>query len=148
MYIYIRSMSESQSRIYDKIADKAVSIDKHIIKLMLYPSAPECNHWKSEIYSFLNNVQKLKGSNKFPKAKLILKALTISNDMIDKLAWQVQCEEESLIPIHIEVDVLIRTIEAYQSWLASMLSSDGLVVPKDVYSKLDELISEGGQSCG
>lgn len=139
MYIYIRSMSEAQSKIYDKVTAAASQIDMHIIKILSFPNSPYVDHWMHEIWAFLNLVGKLKGSNKFPKAVFIKRALSVYNDMLDSIIDIAQDDESGLIPIDVSLDEVKRCVTEYQSWLASELSAHGGVKQSDVKAKLKEI---------
>ena len=140
MYIYIRSMSEAQNKIYDRIASRSREINKHIIKLLLFPDCQYVDHWQHEIYAFVNDVPKLKHSNKFPKVKFLKDCLSVNNDCIDTAIWQVEDEEFNLMPISIDADILVKAICDYQDWLASELSTKGAVAQRQVKAKLNELM--------
>ena len=139
MYIYIRSMSEAQSKIYDKLSSVANQIDMHIIKILLYPESPYVDHWMHEVWSFLNIVGKLKGSNKYPKSAFIKKSLSIYNDMIDALIQLVWDSESELTPADVPLSCIKHCLEDYQNWISSELSSHGFVKQSDVKSKLTEI---------
>ena len=104
MYIYIRAMSEHQSKIYDNITSKVGQIDRHIIRLCLYPHATQVNHWKTEVMSFLCDIDKQKNTKKYPKKSFILKALQVKNDMIDALRYQVEHIEKDSSVINEHTD--------------------------------------------
>ena len=140
MYLYIRAMSESQAEIYRKVSDKADTILEHIIKLMLYPNSPSCDHWKAEIYAALNRVQKLRNNNKLPKAKLIYKALSSYNDVADNIINQVK-QTEDLTPSGMDAYDVVSVAECYQRWLSEKLSQEGAVVPNDVFDELNILLT-------
>lgn len=139
MYRYIRAMSREKRKIEDHVCDKASEIDEHIMKLLLYPKSKSCDHWKAEIYGFLNHVYKLKPTHKFPKYKDILTWLRVNNDMLDKFVSRVIEDESDLIPEDVDIETLTRCIEQYQEWLATQLSEEGLVTKNAVYCKLNEI---------
>lgn len=139
MYIYIRAMSESQTEIYRRVSDKAANILEHLIKVIEYPDAQEVNHWKQEIYSFLNDVKKLRGTNKLPKSKLIFKGLSVSNDMIDKFIGRVHRTYINYQPRNNSAAFILNCVEEYQHWLSDKLSTEGLVYSDEVYAKIDEI---------
>lgn len=141
MYIYIRAMSESQSEIYRKISDKADTILEHIIKLMLYPDASSCDHWKAEIYAALNRVQKLRNNNKLPKPALIYKALSSYNDVTDNIIKQVKRSEKEVSSADVSAEAIVKVAEEYQHWLSDALSRDGFVAPDDVFEELHKLLN-------
>lgn len=139
MYIYIRAMSEAQSKIYDKISSVANQIDMHIMKILFYPDSEYVDHWMHEIWSFLSMVGKLKGSNKYPKASFIKKSLAVYNDMIDVMMELVLDEESDLAPLDVTPQEIKQCLNEYQNWLASELSAHGAVRQSDVKSKLKEI---------
>lgn len=139
MYIYIRSMSEAQTEIYRDIRNASDKITEHILKILMYPDSPYVDHWMHEIWAFLHIVKKLKGRNKWPKASFIKKALSTGNDMIPQFIMLVTDEESELDPIWVDSNDALKCIEQYQDWLASELSSSGIVVQSSVKSKLKEI---------
>ena len=136
MYIYIRSMSERQSEIHREISAASKQIDMHIIRLMLYPNSSYRDHWMHEIWSFLFEVDKLKGKNKYPKAKFIKDALAAHNDVIDNYKEIVEDLEGELTERDISTEYIIQVIEKYQDWLANELSTHGKVKQSDVKIEL------------
>ena len=140
MCIYIRSMSEAQSRIYDSITSKVTSINTHMAKLMLFKDTEYVNHWESEIYAFLHDVNKLKGTNKYPKQKFILKCLSVGNDSAEKYLEMARAEEEEIQPAQVSSAAYLHALKQYQEWISAELSSKGYVTPKEVRSVLENLI--------
>ena len=134
-------MSKSQQKIYDEIEHASKQIDKHIIRLLLYPDAQEQNHWMNEIISFLSDVDLLKGKNKWPSKKLILKALQTHNDILDTYRWQVQDVEDELSARNVNPSVILRSIEKYQDWLATELSTNGAIRAQDAKSVLSHIVA-------
>lgn len=141
MYIYIRSMSEAQSKIYDKLTDQSWKIDEHIIKLLLLPDCQEANHWKREIVRFVDHIDKLKGKNKYPDAKFIRKCLSTHNDMIDAILRQVSSNLHESNQRNISTDAALFAVEAYQNWLSNTLSQHGVIYYDEAYQVLDEIIA-------
>lgn len=139
MYIYIRSMSEAQSKVYDKLTSHSEELVKHIMKLILFPLGPAA-HWKGEIYSFVNSCPKLKGKNKLPSSKFIFNCLSVSNDILVNLMRQVLADESELSPSNISPSVLLQAAETYERWLADMLAQYGAVTRNEVYAELDSII--------
>lgn len=141
MYRYIVAMSKAQQKIYDEIEHASKQIDKHIIRLLLYPDAQEQNHWMNEIISFLPDVDLLKGKNKWPNKKLILKALQTHNDILDTYRWQVQDIEDELDARNVNPSIILNSIEKYQDWLATELSTRGAISTQDAKSVLKHIVS-------
>jgi len=140
MKLYIRSMSESQCRIYDKLADRSWEIDKHIVKLLLLPDCQDANHWKREIVRFVDHVNKLSGNNKWPDAKFLKKCLSTHNDAVDALLYTVSGNLKEANQRDISEEDVRIAIEAYQDWLARELSTHGAIRYDDAYAVLDEII--------
>lgn len=139
MYIYIRSMSEAQTEIYRDIKNASDQINIHILKILMYPSSENVDHWMHEIWSFLYIVKRLKSSKKWPKASFIKKALSTGNDMMPQYISIVLDEEDNLEPTWIRPEDALMCVEMYQDWLASQLSSNGVVKQSDVKAKLREI---------
>lgn len=142
MFIYIRSMSEAQSRIYDKLAEHSWGIDEHLIKLLLLPNCKEAEHWKREIVKFVDRVDKLKGKNRYPSAKFIKKCLSVHNDMTSDLLRKVRSELKEPNKRPVTSDEVSCVLEQYQDWLASELSAHGLIDYDSAYEVIDEIISK------
>ena len=140
MHIYIRAMSESQNKIYDKLTDKSDQILIHLAKLLIYPNCQYVNHWKKEIMSFLWRVDKLKGKNKYPSEKFIVKALSTHNDVLAHYISHAIDAESELQPNQISSDTFERAAKEYQHWLAKMLSQQGVIDASLIYSELDEIV--------
>lgn len=147
MKIYVRNMqdilgfSRRKSDIAAMIEDNTREIIQHLIKLWLYSDAETCNHWKQEVYGFLYQVPRLKGSNKFPSKKFILNnTIVINEDNILALLrivitdYSNQYEQKN-----IEYPTMKKHILLYFDWLAEELSINGKVARNDVYAKLSEL---------
>ena len=140
MYIYIRSMSEAQSRIYDKLTEISWKIDEHIVKLLLLPDCQEANRWKREIARFLDHIDKLKGKNKYPDAKFIKKCLSTHNDAIDALLYGVSGNLSETNQRLISEEDVLAALETYQNWLAVELSEHGAIRYFDAYQVLDDIV--------
>ena len=133
--------SHRKSDIAAMIEENTREIIQHLIKLWLYSDAETCNHWKQEVYSFLYQVPRLKGSNKFPSKKFILNnTIVINEDNILALLrivitdYRNQYEQKN-----IEYPTMKKHILLYFDWLAEELSINGKVARNDVYAKLSEL---------
>lgn len=147
MKIYVRNtqdilgFSRRKSDIAALIEENTREIIQHLIKLWLYSDAETCNHWKQEVYGFLYQVPRLKGSNKFPSKKFILNnTIVINEDNILALLrivitdYSNQYEQKNL-----EYPTMKKHILLYFDWLAEELSINGKVARNDVYAKLSEL---------
>lgn len=142
MKIYIRSMSEYQSKIYDNLVSASNQVNMHLIRLLLYPDSRFVDHWMHEIWSFLYRVDKLKGSNKYPKAKFIRNALAVHNDTVENYIAVVKDLESELEPADVNIEDVIKLIEQYQAWIAEQLSKQGVVLQNDVKHALKSFTAQ------
>lgn len=129
-------------------ADLAASIESHtfpvmcaIAQLYLFPNTIYQNHWRQEVWSGLNTMDRLKGSNKLPSTEFIYKnSFEVNkNSVQDAIDWAID-HEQSLVPIdNIDVSHLTTVMDEYFQWLSEKLSYNRYLKSKDVYCKLDEL---------
>lgn len=138
MFIYIRSMSESQTEIYRELTSAGDQINLHILKILMFPDCDYVDHWMHEIRSFLFRVKKLKSKNRWPKETFIRKAISTTNDMIEQLMIVVEDEETDLTSRKIHPEDALKCIENYQNWISHELSTKGVVKQSDVKTKLSE----------
>lgn len=133
----------SRSKIAEELEDNVQPIISHLIKLWRYPDAAEVNHWRQEVYNFLNRTRRLKGLNKYPSAEFIMKN-TYDVNKSDISKWvngisKAYDEDFDSTSIRIDVELMNERIKEYFEWLAAELSIDGYVISRNVYSKLKEL---------
>ena len=140
MFRMILGMSEQQKEIGRELSAKAKPLLRHLIKVMLYPDAQEYSHWKSEITEFINDVDKVKGSNKWPKAGFIKQSISKQNDMIDAVIKQVKMQERDLVPQPLTESEVLSGVQMYQDWLASHLSSEGIIDPYEASTVIDKIV--------
>ena len=140
MYRYIKAMADTRKAVERELKSCGRQIVVHLTKLMIYPEAQQANHWKQEIYSFLNNVPKLKGSKKYPSKSFIFNAISVYVDTIDSIKWQLQYDESDLTQLDIDDAVIEKKATRYLDWLATELSQKGAVQSVQVYNMLDKII--------
>ena len=99
----------------------------------------EANHWKKEIYANLYRAPKLKTNNKFPKYEALMYCTwdTTEDVIYEWSRGTINDMEET--SIEFDYSALRSAIHDYYSWLCCNLSNSGLVAPKGVYSKIEEL---------
>lgn len=141
MKIYIRAMSEEQKEIKRDLSAKAKPLLRYLIKVILYPDSVEYEHWKAEITEFINDVDKVKGRNRWPKASFIKDAISIQNDMIDAVIKQVKLSERDLRPVPMTEQEILDGVEIYQNWLASTLSAEGIIDPYEAKDLIDDIVN-------
>lgn len=140
MRIYIKAMSMELQAVKDELTSKSKPMVKHLIKVLLYPNCYPYNHWKGEIYDSINDVDRLKGKNKWPKQTQIFKWISVHNDMIETYIPVIEEDEAEFTPRDISVAEIEDAIVQYQSWLASELSAEGVILRSAAYAKIDEIV--------
>lgn len=141
LYMYILAMSRNKKDIKYYLQDRADKVFVHICKILLYPKSPYVGHWEHEIYAFISNIQKLKGSNKLPSKSFIQNILLQELDsMIGIYMKQAIADEDDADFTDVDESYANKICEQYVIWLAEKLSTDGFVSNKDVKAKLHELI--------
>lgn len=119
------------------------SIIKHLIKLRMFKDSQYVEHWRKEVYNFLNEIPMLKNSHKFPSKQFILD--NTINLHINKIQYFVTGIEkdsryEGMYPNwDYNIYELKSNIIEYFGWISERLSEDGSVFQNEVFNKLDEL---------
>lgn len=142
MKLYIRAMPEYQKEIRRELSAKGKQVLRHLICVILYPDAPDYNHWKNEIVSFIEDVDKVKGKNKWSKPAFIKEAISTQNDMIDAVIKQVKLKEREYKPKSVSISEILKGVEKYQDWLANELSANGIIDPYEAQDLIDKIVSE------
>ena len=75
---YVTAMSIPKRIIENKLEEAAAPLTDHLVKLYLFSDSEYVNHWRQEVYGFLNSVPKLKSNNKLPTFQFII-VLTAEN---------------------------------------------------------------------
>lgn len=147
----ITEFSERKQKIEDELTYATKQIINHICKIVLMPDADIVNHWKQEIANFLNEIDKLKGNNKYPSEKQILnwtygKQEDVLTDTVKMNRKLMDIVDEYNIKYDIEYNAAIALInnfcKEYFSWISTELSTYGYVNRKLIYDKLDMLITK------
>jgi len=139
MFRYVRAMSFDKQRIEDRLASLAEPVTDHLIKLYLFSNSEYRDHWRKEIWSFLNKVPKLRMNNKFPSSNFIFKLISGYADMASQLMFATIDEYSELTPERFDSEELESILIEYFKWISSKLSQEGVVRSSEVYAKLDEL---------
>lgn len=137
--IYITGMSKDLKTMRDYLWRTSGQIVIHLMKLCMYPDNLSCSHWISEIWTFLNHVDKLKGKNKFPDKDFILKCIWSDIDYNDIVGWQRGLIKEYGPGQQLDIINVYDKCDDYMHWLSDNLSSSGYVSKSHVYHKLHEL---------
>lgn len=141
MYYYIIGMSENRKDIHRELANKSGQLTDHLIKIFLFESSNNINHWIDEVYSFVNRCPKFAHNNKYPDKRFISKALNIYLDNLPNICESIQKDYPNYIVKRSYEEVSIM-INEYIDWLACQLSTKGVVARTDVVSKLSEMITK------
>ena len=118
-------------KIEDILVNKSPEILEHLIKIYFYPGNDNTNHWKDEIYSFINRVPKIKFNNTFG-----VWGDTIPN-IVDKVL-----DEYGDSNREYNMSDCLDFCSRYFTWLSNELSSKGLISKKDVYEIIDNLLHD------
>lgn len=131
-------MSDGRKHIIQEIKSSSGKIFGHLLKLYLYPSYMAINHWRYEIYSFLNKILTLKGKNKFPSIQFILNnSYYIWEDSIDMWVNSI-IEEYCQTKINYDSKQFHDMAYKYFYILATELNKIGMIYNTKVYNILKE----------
>lgn len=149
MKVYITAQALQKHEIETRLATQMSEIIEHMLKLYLMPNHSARNHWESEIYAFVHNVEKLKQTKKYPTKEQIYswtykKVQDLVNDE-DWMAIAIEdiCEQYG-IKLTVSVNCVMHELDKicidYFNWLSNNLSERGRATSREVYQKLDELL--------
>ena len=142
MYLYVRAFADKKSQIKSDLRGATKVVMNHLIKVWLYSEVREQKHWKKEIAQTLNDIPKLKSTNKYPKFEFLIEnTFNVYEDTLDRRT-EVIIENIDESPILFEFDDLYDAIEEYFVWICTELSKFGIVRYSDVYLKIEELRSK------
>lgn len=149
MKIYINAMAEQKKEIERSLSPKTDMIIEHMLYLCLAPNCTTVSHWMDEIYSFISKIDKLKGKNRFPSARMIYEwTYGKKQDLVKDTRWlSVMIEDakdKENITDDFDVQDVMNDLDAmcrfYFQWLSEELASVGAVSRKSVHQKLKALI--------
>lgn len=141
--INIYAMSVSRKDLASEIETNTRIIFEHIAKLYYFQNdKDDINHWRGEVYSYFNQIKRLKGSNKFPSADFIFNnTYEVNTDSI-QICMDDVYEDYSVnhVPTR-EYNIYDYTniVKDYYEWLSTILSQRGRVSRNSVYAKLESL---------
>ena len=142
MKLYMYAMSETLSEIRRNLSAVSKPLDQHIIRLLLYPESEYVVHWKKEIANMLYDVDRRKGSNKWPKQSFIIDALAVHNDILENYKRYVVEVESELVPKDVPLRSIEQCISEYQQWISTKLAESGYVSRAEIFDELDSLVSK------
>lgn len=142
---YIRAFSQRKKDIAADLDNHSLELVCHLINVYLFPDSVNQKHWRSEIYSFVPSIHKIKNKNRYPEPAFIYKNLISDRaDNMDHFSRLVelvrQKEYEEIERDYLDIGECITFVRTYINWLSIELSSYGIVMPNDVYKELDNLL--------
>lgn len=141
----LREMAYDLRKIEETVYSKTSMINMHLLMIYCYPDSTAINHWKSEIWNFLNDVAKIKGKNKYPTQKQLLSfSWDIFEDCIleqfDVRIKNIESKESKKITLrNPNSKIYYNFVKEYYYWLTKELSLKGIVSKDDIDNKIDEL---------
>ena len=149
MKLFFLEMALDKKELQRKLQSRSPKIIEHLFYLLLDKNNPSAKHWKNEIYSFLNDIELLKGSNKVPKVSFIYdNTYGYRQDRITSPRYMKKflldvCQKENL-STNLSLEEIMTKLDSlcnqYFSWLATMLHDSEFVTQEEVFSILDKLI--------
>lgn len=141
----LNEMADTKKEITESIHNKEWMISEHLIKCMLYPKSENINHWKVELYGFVHNVNKVKGTNKYPSYKQLYKWVLnrFEDSLLDRIDGYVSDITRKYGNVEYNKQMLYDKIIEYFKWLLQNLSEKGYVTRQEVSDKIDILIKRG-----
>ena len=115
---------------------------EHLVKLAIFDSPQNVNHWRTEVYASYPQISKLKKDKRFPSYKLIFNTVWDHySDILDNIIDTVIKDEPKLKfkPNFMVNEDIITPIESYIMWLAKQFSIKGKIDKQDCFNKLEEL---------
>ena len=146
----ITEFALEKKEIQRRLINVTPKIVEHLMYLTLDPDNINRNHWKQEIYSFLYDIEFLKGGKKLPKKEFIYdNTYGVKKDQIQNYKWfstriKALCRKENIeMPDDIEItqNNVDFVCSCYFSWLATHLSEDGVIDDEECYKYLDTVLN-------
>lgn len=130
-----------RSEIAARLEENTRILMKHLIKLWMFPTASDVDHWRKEVYSFLNHVPAMKGVNKLPSSEFIFKNTFVANEKFIENLYKIVYQDyaESYALARTGCNEVHQIIEDYYKWISDTLSQLGDVGYTDVLQELEIL---------
>lgn len=150
--LVIKEFADSKKEIERELKSKSYNVIEHLLKLYLMPNNINRNHWKQEIATFLNFVNKFSHNNKYPTEKQLLnwtyyKWQAEINDTYFMKSWITDLEEDYADldkNANYDLNKIIKEFDSicdiYFNWLCKELNRLGRINRNEIYKKLDEII--------
>lgn len=155
----IQEMADDLQSIKKDIKDSRLQLLTHLVKIYFWSDVTtDYNHWKGEVFSFLNHMPLIKGKNKYPNYKQLMNwgfqtSLESIRDQLSiyvKRAYNDENKPESIkrrkgvkleIPKYDE-NKLKQFMSEYINWLCEELSNPlnkGVADEDKIYDRIDKL---------
>lgn len=136
---YIYAMSTTKRELTHQLVSASLPLTEHLVKLYMFPNSINVDHWKHEVWNFVHQVPRLKGSNKYPSSKLIFSCLSTYLDELDNTADLMQSEYSLLIAARSDYSCAEEMITKYIKSVSDILAKQGRINSSEVYILLDEI---------
>lgn len=145
----IYELADNRGKIESNITALSRPIVVHLIKIYLWRDTTYKNHWIREVFGFLNDVPKLKRSNKYPKQKDLYKWLwTESRESnfnktlrsVISLTTSDGDYKNLKKPDKVSSIDVKDFVEKYMNWISYELSDTGEIEFDDVQDKINSLL--------
>lgn len=142
----VQEMAENRKAVKDRlISYRTKEMIEHLIRLIIFNSPKNKNHWRGEVYGLLNDIPLMKHNKKPPNRNFIFQTIwEYYGDRLDYLTESVLRQEpkEKLKTdkkISDFADEIYIKVKDYVFWLSKELSEKAVVTKQEVYNKLEEL---------
>ncbi len=134
----ITCMSKPKSSVAAGLEQRTRQICLHLIKLHLYPENESCNHWRREVANQLNEVDRLKKSNKYPSSQFIYdNTYKLHKKYISKYIAGVLMDYGDSI-YDVDEYLISDKVRFYFVWISERLSKDGWISYSEIYEHLKQ----------
>lgn len=121
-------------------------VNIHLLYCLEWYNSNNYNHWKKEIASFIPELPKIKGTNKYPTEKqlknwIINDTIEQVKEKINNIIEEAEYEENKSME---KIDSFVAQNYLIEFWngLANYLANGKAVRVRDVYNKVDELVQK------
>lgn len=141
----IQEMAESRKEVQKILRGNDVEeMIEHLIRVIIFDSPRNVNHWKTEVYSKFHGLPLMKHNKRPPDRKFIFD--TIWNYFGDRLKYSIDCvirkepkEKLKNKSDNVLANEVYTKVLNYIEWLAKKLSEKAIVTNQEVYNELEDL---------
>ena len=125
------------------VGGKVTTCVDHLVKLAIFDSPKNQNHWRQEVYAAFHNIPLLKKTKKYPNPDWMLKFIWdwYGDNLESFISCAIREEPEEKLKLNDTtiLDCVTSSVYNYFSWLVEQLCKKGEVTSTEVYAKLDRL---------